>query len=142
MQSETDSTFTYNVNTSGNIEIKVILSDGELTDSLNWTLESTVNIAEKLLPQETSLYQNYPNPFNPTTTIKYDVKEAGMVEVAVYNSRGALVKKLVNENKEAGRYQLKWSGIDSYGRGVTSGLYFYKMSTKGFTKIRRALLVK
>jgi len=78
-----------------------------------------------------SLSQNYPNPFNPTTTITYAIPEIAKVQLTIYNILGQKVTQLVNQNKEAGRYQVIWDA-----QNAPSGLYFvtFKANSKVFTK--------
>ncbi len=68
------------------------------------------------------LYQNYPNPFNATTTIEYSIEEANFVRLAVYDVSGREVKKLVEENKPAGKHTVVFEATD-----LTPGVYFYKI---------------
>ncbi|NIT57250.1 MAG: T9SS type A sorting domain-containing protein, partial [Aliifodinibius sp.] len=94
--------------------------------STNVTLTS-VKDGEKYLPANFQLSQNYPNPFNPSTTIEYSVRQAGKVQLNIYNSLGQLVKRLVNDQKQAGRYVVKWDGLDDSGKRVPSGAYVYRI---------------
>ncbi len=73
------------------------------------------------------LQQNYPNPFNPTTKIAFDIASEGKVELAIYNVKGQLVKKLFSEYAIPGSYIVEWNGKDSVDRSVSSGLYFYRL---------------
>jgi hypothetical protein len=93
-------------------------------------------------PKVNALAQNYPNPFNPVTTIKFDVKEKGLVTVKVYNVAGQLVRTLVNEVKPAGSYTAPWDGTNNLGADVASGIYFYKMATAGFSATRKMVLLR
>ena len=70
---------------------------------------------------------NYPNPFNPTTTIAYRIPAAQSVQLVIYNQIGQYVTTLVDQPMNAGEYQVSWNGLDSKGRPVSSGLYFYRM---------------
>ena len=70
---------------------------------------------------------NYPNPFNPTTTIAYRIPAAQSVQLVIYNQIGQYVTTLVDQPMNAGEYQVNWNGLDSKGRPVSSGLYFYRM---------------
>ena len=54
------------------------------------------------LPDQYGLNQNVPNPFNPSTVVGYQLPEAGLVRLAIYNLLGQEVRVLVNETKEAG----------------------------------------
>lgn len=88
------------------------------------------------------LHQNYPNPFNPETTISFDMPKAGFANLSVYNVKGQLVKTLVNGNLDWGRQSVVWNGTDNYGNSVTSGLYFYRLTTNGKTETKKMMLVK
>jgi photosystem II stability/assembly factor-like uncharacterized protein len=89
------------------------------------------------IPAAYSLSQNYPNPFNPTTKIKFDVVSTGEVKIVVYDVMGREVQTLVNESLKPGTYELKFDGSQ-----LTSGVYFYKLITDGFTETRKMLLIK
>jgi hypothetical protein len=94
------------------------------------------------------LGQNYPNPFNPVTKIEYWVPEGARagerlgVNVVVYDVRGARVRTLVSGAKSAGHYVAQWDGRDDGGTAVSSGIYFYRMTTAGFASTRKMLLLK
>lgn len=89
------------------------------------------------IPTEYTLYQNYPNPFNPTTTIKYDLPKSGNVELVIYDILGRNVKTLVNETKEAGRYEVKWDASS-----IASGVYIYQLITEKFVNTKKMILLR
>jgi hypothetical protein len=93
-------------------------------------------------PTEFSLLQNYPNPFNPETTIKYNLAEGTDVHLRIYNIVGQVVRTLVAERQSAGRYQVRWEGTDDRGMTVSSGIYFYQISTGKFQDVKRLMLLK
>ena len=95
-------------------------------------------------PREFALHQNFPNPFNPDTTIKYDLAESADVTLQIYNVLGQVVRTLVaSEAQNAGRYQIRWSGMDDRGVPVSSGIYFYQISADGkFHNVRKLMLLK
>ena len=96
-----------------------------------------------VVPDGFALEQNVPNPFNPTTTIHYDVPAGGgVVAIRVFDVSGRLVRTLVDANQTPGVKSVIWNGADDRGRGVASGLYFYKMSAPGFTSTRKMLLLQ
>ncbi|MBC8416628.1 MAG: T9SS type A sorting domain-containing protein, partial [Candidatus Cloacimonetes bacterium] len=101
-----------------------------------------VSIDENSIPLVTNLNQNYPNPFNPVTTISYQLPEESEVELSVYNIKGQKVKTLVNETKPAGEHSAIWNGKDSNGNQVSSGIYFYKLNTGYYQKVKKMLLLK
>ncbi len=88
------------------------------------------------------LDQNYPNPFNPSTTIQYSLLKRAKVELVVYNVLGQMVRTLVRETKPAGNYQTRWDGLDNRGQKVSSGIYFYRLKSSGFTQVKKMMLVK
>ncbi|HRN26561.1 MAG TPA: T9SS type A sorting domain-containing protein [Ignavibacteriaceae bacterium] len=88
-------------------------------------------------PVEYSLEQNYPNPFNPTTQINYSIKEAGLVQLKVYDILGKEIATLVNENKETGNYIIDFNAAE-----LPSGVYIYQLTTPGFTLARKMILAK
>jgi hypothetical protein len=91
------------------------------------------------------LYQlsNYPNPFNPETTITFFTAEnAENVELAIYNLKGQKVKTLVNEVLQAGEHSVVWDSRDDNDRQVGSGIYFYKLKSGNYQKVRKMILLK
>ena len=95
-------------------------------------------------PREFALHQNFPNPFNPDTTIKYDLAESADVTLQIYNVLGQVVRTLVaSEAQNAGRYQIRWNGMDERGVPVSSGIYFYQIAADGkFSDVRKLMLLK
>jgi len=101
------------------------------------------------------LEQNYPNPFNPSTVIKYtipnvianEVNQSQQVVLKVFDILGNEVTTLVNEEKPAGTYEVKFHSI-----GLTSGVYFYKLSVSAspsqdehagpFTETKKMILLR
>ena len=101
---------------------------------------------EKLLgiriPEDYNLSQNYPNPFNAETVINYQLPKAGRVELTVYNLMGEVIKELVNENKDAGFYEVIWDGTNTVGNQVSSGVYFYHVRVNEFRSIKKLVIIK
>ncbi|MCK5051447.1 MAG: T9SS type A sorting domain-containing protein [Candidatus Cloacimonetes bacterium] len=95
-----------------------------------------------LIPLHTSLHHNYPNPFNPTTTISYSLKENSKISLNIYNIKGQLVKKLVDEQMNASVHNVVWNGKNDSGRNVSSGVYFHKMRSGHYTSTRKMILLK
>jgi hypothetical protein len=85
---------------------------------------------------------NYPNPFNPSTTVSYTVPSPGAVRVAVYDTRGALVKMLFEGDHAAGSYTIQWNGRDKSGAAVISGVYFARIEHNGAIKTGKMLVLK
>ncbi len=81
-------------------------------------------------PLEFSLSQNYPNPFNPVTSIKYSLKYDSYVTIKIYNIIGQLVRILVDNLESKGYMEIIWDGTNEYGKQVSSGIYFYKLTAR------------
>ncbi|MBN2830287.1 MAG: T9SS type A sorting domain-containing protein, partial [Candidatus Cloacimonetes bacterium] len=91
----------------------------------------------------TSLNSIYPNPFNPTTSVKFSLKEESKVTVRVFNVRGELVSELANGVfPSSTNHTVVWNGTDVNGKNCGSGIYFFKMEAKGYTSVKKAVLVK
>lgn len=88
-------------------------------------------------PNTFSLSQNYPNPFNPTTLIKFSIPVKGNVTLKVYDIIGNEVAALVNENKDAGQFEVRFNG-----EGLSSGLYLYQLKSSNFIETRKMTLIK
>ena len=95
-----------------------------------------------ITPVAGHLSQNYPNPFNPTTTIAYNMIEAGEVTIEVFNIKGQKVKTLVNEHMTAGNQSVTWDGKDTNNKSVSSGIYFYKMKSGNYVSTKKMILMK
>jgi hypothetical protein len=106
-----------------NYEISVNSVVGDITDYNN--------------PSEFGLYQNYPNPFNPNTNIKYAINSRSYVRLIVYNSLGEEVSILVNEVRDAGNYEINFDGS-----ALTSGVYYYRLTTEDYFEVKSMILLK
>jgi hypothetical protein len=110
--------------------LKQIDSDGQFEYSK--TIEVDMNGVNKF-----ELSQNYPNPFNPTTTIRFNLPEAGNVKLTLFNILGQEIKTLVNEVKEAGTHTINFNAGE-----LNSGMYIYKIEAGSFVQTRKMTLVK
>ena len=94
------------------------------------------------LPDSYYLAQNYPNPFNPSTTIKFSLPQSANARLAVFNVLGQEVIVLAEGRFIAGEHAVVWDGQDAGGSRVTSGVYFYRLTTESFTEQRKMVLLK
>ncbi len=83
------------------------------------------------------LNQNYPNPFSAFTKISYSIPVSGKVVLKVYNAFGSEVMMLVNENKNAGSYE-----INLNASSLAKGIYTYKIQVGSFTASKKLVLIK
>ena len=98
-------------------------------------------------PQQTLLLQNYPNPFNPETWIPYHLSESTPLTLSIYNAHGQRIRTLSLRFQAAGFYQSRsraayWDGHNDLGEPVSSGVYFYELSTPSEHQIKRMIIVK
>ncbi|MCK7523212.1 MAG: T9SS type A sorting domain-containing protein [Ignavibacteriales bacterium] len=100
------------------------------------TFLTNVNEQNKM-PNECLLFQNFPNPFNPSTTIYYQIPQAGFVSLKVFDILGREVATMVNEEKPVGNYEITFSG-----QGLPSGIYFYKLNAGNFSSVKKMILIK
>jgi hypothetical protein len=121
------------------------ITEGALQDGsygLN-SVTGPVSVRIETRPEVYALSDNYPNPFNPETTIKYQLPEAGDVTLEVYNMLGQVVRTLVSEQQNAGRYVLQWDATNDAGQALSSGIYFYRIQAGGeFQSVKKMLLLK
>lgn len=101
-----------------------------------------VDSDEDEIPNNLPSISNYPNPFNPTTTISFNMPEAGDAAVKVFNVKGQLITTLFDGNAPAGTTNLSWNGTDANGSSVTSGIYFYTLETKKLAVNKKMILLK
>lgn len=101
---------------------------------------SSVLIAAFLCGQNISVY---PNPFNPETTISLYLQENEVINISIFNIRGELIKKLVdNERKDSGIHRFKWNGRDENNNPVSSGTYYFKVFTGKYSSTKKMILLK
>ncbi|MFB3056906.1 MAG: T9SS type A sorting domain-containing protein, partial [Ignavibacteriaceae bacterium] len=90
-----------------------------------------------LIPKQFELFQNYPNPFNPSTKIKFALPTDDFVNLTIYNVLGKTIAVIVNEQIQAGSYEVVFDASD-----LSSGMYFYKLTAGKHVNIKKMLLIK
>ena len=78
----------------------------------------------------------FPNPVHSTATIQYNLEEASIVLLAVYNTYGKLVTTLVDETRQAGNYRVNWNTGD-----LAPGIYFYRIQTGSQSMTRKCAVL-
>jgi hypothetical protein len=89
------------------------------------------------VPVSMSLAQNYPNPFNPTTAISYQLSAVSKTKIAVYDLLGREVAVLVNDVQNPGSYRVVFDA-----RGLSSGVYYYRLSAGNQSVTKKMALVR
>lgn len=95
-----------------------------------------------VVPSSYRLLNNYPNPFNPTTKIAFEIPQSENVSLKIYNIKGELIRTVINENLPAGHFEKVWDGKNDFGREVSSGIYFYRLTAGKFDRSARMMLMK
>lgn len=88
-------------------------------------------------PASFTLGQNYPNPFNPSTTIQYEVKKSGLVDVKIYDAVGRLVALPMHKEENTGVYTIRFNAA-----GLSRGVYYYTPSLNGAMQTKKMILLK
>ncbi len=88
------------------------------------------------------LLSNYPNPMNPITRIPYSLSQKRFVTITMYDILGKQVKRLVEEEKEAGAYSVEWDGKSENGLPAANGVYFCRMIVGNFSRTKKMTLLR
>jgi flagellar hook assembly protein FlgD/sugar lactone lactonase YvrE len=137
---------------------KEVYADGEILVSINRQGEGSAIVSQLWLketgrgfsaepitheiPTAYTLEQNYPNPFNPSTMIRYAIPEDVHVTLKVYDIGGREVATLVDAQKTAGFYEVRFESMSSTGNSLASGVYFYRITAGQQSHVRKMLLVR
>jgi len=96
-----------------------------------------IQINTSQTPSSYMLEQNYPNPFNPSTKIKFQSPKNGFVTLKIYDMQGKLVSSLVNQNLNAGYYEINYDASK-----LSSGFYFYNLKSGNFSETKKMVVIK
>ncbi|MFB3132157.1 MAG: T9SS type A sorting domain-containing protein, partial [Rhodothermales bacterium] len=88
-------------------------------------------------PETFVLHPNYPNPFNPTTTISFDIAQAGYVTLKIFDMLGREVATLVEAPMRPGRHETTWEAGP-----MAAGVYLSRLAANGQVSTRRLVLLK
>jgi photosystem II stability/assembly factor-like uncharacterized protein len=102
-----------------------------------YEFEEETAILNNDVPSEFVLEQNYPNPFNPATTLKFQIPNADMVAISIYNVAGRKVAEVMNEQLEAGFYSVNFNAS-----ALPSGVYLYRLTAGEFSSVKKMTLLK
>ncbi len=108
-----------------------------------WTKDVTLDVGGNAdIPLRFELGNNYPNPFNPSTTISFTLPRTAQVILSIFDVTGREVAMLLDEKRAQGEHRVVWNGLDSSGRKVASGIYFYKIRAGEFVETKKMVLAK
>lgn len=130
------------VNAEGHDQAVITFEDdNQAVQNIAYTLVSggspILDVPKQQQPRKFQLSENYPNPFNPSTTIQFNLLQAGEVQLSVYNILGRKVETLVDGVHRAGRHTVTFNAGN-----LSSGVYIYRLKTNGYSQSRRMLLMK
>jgi len=124
------------------LTVKSIDTNGVTLDT--WTIEKTMTGGGPLATStaKARLLPNVPNPFNPVTLLRYEMLAPHDMQLSIFDLRGRVVSRLSSGFRQAGTYQVIWSGNDLQGQPVPSGMYFARLQVGGERLTRKILLAK
>ena len=101
-----------------------------------------VDNRSETFPQGFVLEQNFPNPFNPSTTLRYELPEDGLVNVTIYDMMGRQVSTLLSSHQTAGYKSIQWNATNDFGKPVSAGVYLYQIQAGEFVQTKKMVLLK
>jgi hypothetical protein len=119
---------------SGKYQITVSLRDS----TINFEKEEPTSIANsEQNPVAFKLEQNYPNPFNPVTQIAFQINSKSNVTLKIFDITGREIQTLVSSSLPEGYHTVQFDG-----RGLSSGVYFYTLTSDAFSVMKKMTLLK
>lgn len=119
-----------------NIENLIIAPEHTTYQQVMLLNESAID--DPATPELSNLLINcYPNPFRESTCINYRLKQAGKVNLSIYNIKGQLIRTMLSSTQSPGTYSLNWDGKDTNGRDASNGIYFYRLQAGSFVSSKR-----
>ena len=117
----------------------IVAHYGEYSDTASVSVKEPVNVEFECTgrPDAFALYQNYPNPFNPDTRITFELPEAAVVRITIYDILGRPIAELVDEHLPAGRHETPFDAT-----GLSSGTYIYELASGNFVSRKTMTLIK
>jgi len=122
----------------------IIVGDVEkiMLDSLDEVASTHLADAKGYFSKSFELIGNYPNPFNPQTSIIVQVNNAQHLAINIYDIQGRKIKSLYDNIMTRGKHAISWDATDDSQQSVTSGIYFYTVSSGDIIKTNRMLFIK
>ncbi len=128
---------------SGTVQLICLLTDDSSAtarDTITVRVTSATGLEDQLysgIPEKYKLFQNFPNPFNPQTKIRFALPKAEKVKITVYNILGKQVAVIFEGFKPAGYHVVTFKAD-----GLASGIYFYRLQTQHFSKVKKFILLR
>ena len=124
----------------GVYQIPIRLKDNK-NHSWNFTITAQI---KNSIPDDYDLSQNYPNPCNPFTQIQYALanERPQDTRLVIFNIMGREIRTLVNKRQSGGNYHVTWDGRDDDGNLVSSGIYYYRITSGSFSQMKKITMIK
>jgi len=101
------------------------------------------SLMDEVIPLEFYLSQNYPNPFKEKTSIKYCVAYKTRVQITVHNSKGEVIEKLVDEEKQPGTYEIEFTTAEAHrDPSLQNGNYYFRLEAGDYTNEKKMQMIK
>jgi hypothetical protein len=108
--------------------------DTQILPLVYWNNDAA-SVEDEYIPLRSALFQNYPNPFNASTTIHFQLQNSSSMSLKVYNLMGKEVENLLEDDCQAGEYEVRW-----HANGVPSGIYLVQLKAEDFVETRKVVL--
>ena len=133
--------------TSLETELNYLIAEADGSLKYQRAIKFLENFLLALRPNKTRLLANYPNPFNPETWLPYHLANASNVRITIYDTRGAVVRRLDLGHQREGYYTSRsraayWDGRNAVGERVASGIYFYELEADDISLLRKMVILK
>jgi hypothetical protein len=97
----------------------------------------SVNSISSGIPEQFRLYQNYPNPFNPVTSIVFDIPTTGNAMLEIIDITGRVVEIFADKEYKPGKHSISFDASN-----LSSGIYFYRLTSGNYSETKKMLLLK
>jgi len=144
VQSGPSASYAFNADTPGAVdEILLVATDGELADSVQWTLrtQGATGVLEERPVLRPTLMAS-PTPFRVSVQVSWALPRAGEARVAVYDLTGRRIAVLFEGRHDGVAMSRGWDGRDDAGREVAAGVYFVRLEAEGAMESRKVVLLR
>jgi len=137
----------YTMNADGSNQTRITTTNGHAIDPDWKPIANPTSVKESRqsfnsLPEKFELFQNYPNPFNSSTTIRYHLSQPVKLRLQIFDIMGRLVHTLIDNQQQAGDYQISWDGTDKKGLKASTGVYLCQLTADRYSCTNKLLLIK
>lgn len=141
-----------NIGLSGDVSVRYfgkgifliyVLATNNGIGAFQITVDTTtsVELENSEVPQHFFMTQNYPNPFNSSTKIKFGIPYQSKVKLIIYDCLGRKISEIFNKFFDEGVYEIELTP-SSFGRELSTGIYFYQLVTDEKIITRKFTLIK